>query len=502
MKNKLDKIHDLMTKKQIISNSTFFYYLFFIIIIAIAFIYGLSFTTMNDGFWHIKVGEYIIKNKTIPHYDIFSWYGKSMHLKWISHEWLFGIIVYLVYSINGFFSLSVFMGTISVITVLLLYYLIKIRTGNKWTSLLFTSFYLIFLAHDTDLSLRPIYVSLIIILVMCILLEKKKYLLAILALIIGINVHGGIYPVYIIIFAYYTLFKNNKYFLISVISIIVNPNTYNLYLYTIKAMQEMKFEKMFIKEWGTVPLYDFKVSLFIILITGLIYALARLKLKDIIFSGCFVLLSITSYRQLVFLPIVVIPIISPYFDEALDVILNDYLFKVKLLKNMKTVFKVKKEIFFKSFVLVLFEVVFLWGNVNYCYTFFNNGKPLYKVNPASNPVYASNYINKHAEIKNSHLFSHYNDSQYLIFRGIPSFVDSRADLFLSSYNSNTDAFYDFMLAIEEQYKPESLITKYKINYILINKSNGIYNTFKSYKNLKIIYEDKNYCIFKVNYYVK
>ncbi len=502
MKNKFNKIRDLMTKKQIISNSTFFYYLFFIIIISIAFIYGLSFTTMNDGFWHIKVGEYIIKNRTIPHNDIFSWYGKSMNLKWISHEWLFGIIVYLVYSINGFLSLSVFMGIISVLTVILLSYLIKIRTANKWVSLFLTILFLIFISQDTSLSLRPIYVSLIIILVTCILLEKKRCFFAILALIIGINVHGGIYPVYIMIFAYYTLFKNNKYFIISVVSIIINPNTYNLYLYTIKAMQEMKYEKMFIKEWWTVPLYDFKVALFIIVITALVYALGRLNLRDVIFSGCFVLLSITSYRQLSFLPILVVPIISPYFNKSLNVILDDNLFKFELLKKTETLFKVEKKIFIKSFILVLFEMIFLWSNINYCYTLFNNGMPLFKVNPASNPIYAADYINKHPEIKNSHLFTHYNDSQYIIFRGIPSFVDSRADLFLSSYNSNTNAFYDFMLAIIDQHKPENLITKYKLNYILINKSNSIYNTFKSYKNLKITYEDKNYCIFKVNCYVK
>lgn len=502
MKNKKNRIGDLIYKKQIISNDTFFRYLFLAIIISIAFIYGLSFTTMNDGFWHIKVGEYIIKNRTVPLHDIFSWYGKSMNLKWISHEWLFGIVVYLVYSISGFFSLSVFMGIVNALTVILLYYLIKIRTKDQWISLFLTSLYLMFLSKDMTLSLRPIYLSLIIILVTCILLEKKKYLFAMLALIIGINVHGGIYPVYIVIFAYYTLFKNNKYFLASVMCIIINPNTYNLYLYTIKSMQEMTFEKGFIKEWGTVPLYDFKISLIIIVITALVYALARLSLRDIIFSGAFILLSITSYRQLCFLPIAVIPIISPYLKNAIDVVLDNYLFQLKLFKNTKTLFKVDRKVFLKSLIFVIFEVAFLCTNVKYSYSFFNNGMPLFKVNPASNPVYASDYINKHPEIKNSHLFSHYNDSQYIIFRGIPSFVDSRADLFMSSYNSNTEAFYDFMLAIEDGYKPENLITKYKFNYILINKSLGIYNTFKSYKNLEIIYGDKNYCIFKVNYYTK
>jgi hypothetical protein len=65
------------------------------------------------------------------------------------------------------------------------------------------------------------------------------------------------------------------------------------------------------------------------------------------------------------------------------------------------------------------------------------------------------------------------------------------------YNKNTEAFYDYMLGIIYKYRPENLIKKYKIQYILINKSYDIYKTFKSYNTLSTVYEDKNYCIFKI-----
>ena len=48
----------------------------------------------SDFFWHLKIGEYIIVQKEIPFTDIFSWYGAKNHLAWISHEWLFEVLIY------------------------------------------------------------------------------------------------------------------------------------------------------------------------------------------------------------------------------------------------------------------------------------------------------------------------------------------------------------------------------------------------------------------------
>ncbi|SMC24427.1 hypothetical protein SAMN02745134_02167 [Clostridium acidisoli DSM 12555] len=495
------KLSELLFKDQVIKNSTFFYYLCLLIIIVMAFIYGLSFTTMNDGFWHIKVGEYILKNKTIPHYDIFSWYGKSQHLSWINHEWLFGIIAYLVYSIDGFFSVSIFMGIISVLIALLLNKLVLIRTKNKWIALFCTSFYILILNHGFSVMYRPIMISCVIILIVNILFEKEKYLWALAMTIVGINVHGGIYPVYIMLFGYYTILKKSKWFFACLSGILVNPYTYNLYIYTYKTMKELQLNKKFISEWHTVALFDYKIPLIIIVITALTYALTRLNLREIIFSGAFILLSISSYRQLVFLVIVVLPMVAPYINSAIDELLNNYVFKFKLFQINK-LFRIEKSVFLKSSSSIIILVILSFSNVKYCYNFFDNGMNIFKVEAATNPIYAVDYINKHPEIKSSKLFSHYNDSQYLIFRGIPTFVDSREDLFDPEFNSNTTVLYDVILHIIDGYNPQALITKYKINYILINKSYSIYNTFKSYKNLGIIYQDKNYCIFKVNYYVK
>lgn len=72
--------------------------LLFFIFILIFMLSLFFFNYGNDFYWHIKVGEYIINNNKIPYIDIFSWYANSNSLSWISHEWLFEVIIYL-YSI-------------------------------------------------------------------------------------------------------------------------------------------------------------------------------------------------------------------------------------------------------------------------------------------------------------------------------------------------------------------------------------------------------------------
>lgn len=74
-------------------------------------------------------------------------------------------------------------------------------------------------------------------------------------------------------------------------------------------------------------------------------------------------------------------------------------------------------------------------------------------------------------------------------------------MFLPSFNKDTNAFYDFMHAFIDLYDPQDLINKYNIKYILVNKSYSIYEILSGYKNLSVVYDDSNYCIFKVDYFI-
>ena len=56
------------------------------------------------------------------------------------------------------------------------------------------------------------------------------------------------------------------------------------------------------------------------------------------------------------------------------------------------------------------------------------------INEKTYPVDAATYILDNLDIKNIRLYNEYNYGSYLIFRGIPVFVDSRAELYTPEFN--------------------------------------------------------------------
>ena len=80
-------------------------YGFVILGLIIIFLFGFKSPGDPDLGWHLKTGELIWQTKTIPHLD---WYSYTMpDFAWIDHEWLTEILIYGIYSIFGYWGLSI-----------------------------------------------------------------------------------------------------------------------------------------------------------------------------------------------------------------------------------------------------------------------------------------------------------------------------------------------------------------------------------------------------------
>ena len=78
---------------------------FFLILGLLGFLfllYARSVLISSDTAWHIKLGEWIVHNKSIPNIDTMSLLGSTKTMKFIAHEWLFDIIVFII---NKYFNL-------------------------------------------------------------------------------------------------------------------------------------------------------------------------------------------------------------------------------------------------------------------------------------------------------------------------------------------------------------------------------------------------------------
>ena len=128
------------------------------------------------------------------------------------------------------------------------------------------------------------------------------------------------------------------------------------------------------------------------------------------------------------------------------------------------------------------------------------------VNESSYPVKACDYILENLDISNIRLFNEYNYGSYLLFRGIPVFIDSRADLYTPEFNGTKnedgeyegrDIFSDYINISNISTYYENKFDKYDITHVLI-KDNTKLNMFLSRdkEHYKELYSDDNFVLYE------
>ena len=121
------------------------------------------------------------------------------------------------------------------------------------------------------------------------------------------------------------------------------------------------------------------------------------------------------------------------------------------------------------------------------------------VNKASYPVDAATYILENVDIENMKIFNEYNYGSYLLFRGIPVFVDSRADLYAPEFNKGNneegrDIFSDYINTSNISTYYEDKFEKYDITHVILTKKSKLNMFLSRNSNYKQLYSD-DYFVF-------
>lgn len=122
------------------------------------------------------------------------------------------------------------------------------------------------------------------------------------------------------------------------------------------------------------------------------------------------------------------------------------------------------------------------------------------VSKSSYPVDACNYILENIDLENAKFYNEYNYGSYMLFRGIPVFIDSRADLYAPEFSGNEDkdVFTDFINTSGISKFYEDTFKKYEITHIISyknSKTNMIITKTKD-KNYKELYSDDHFVIYE------
>ncbi len=526
------------------------------IICIILFCMAISPVTMqNDTYYTVKVGETIVQNG-IDGMDHFSWHE---NLNYEYPHWLYDVIMYFIYNMGGWTGIYISTLVFTSILGIILYITNKKICKNQIVPFVLTiaSIFLIksYIAARAQLVTFILFVLEVFFIEKFIKNRKIGYALGLLSISLLIaNLHVAVWPFFFVLFLPYIaeylvcaivdldlilrlkklayiikkkiFFKNvekikiieekiinidnqrekikqkreenrkhpykikiernkNIKYLILVMLIaallgLCTPLGKTPYTYLIDTMQGNTTKN--INEHLPLTLIDQKdiLGLLIIVIALLMLTDIKIKLRDLFMFGGLVILTLMSRRQISMLILIGMPIYCK--------LILAFLKKYKCMQDVKQILKEMTGLYGFCITLCIFIIV--------CTNIYKPKLDDKYVDESSYPVQACDYILENLDISNMRIYNEYNYGSYMLYRGIPVFIDSRADLYTPEFNSGCTVFDDFLNISNIGTYYENKFEEYNITHVICFK-NAKLNMFLSRNyEYKELYSDDRFVIYE------
>ncbi|MGA1825291.1 MAG: tetratricopeptide repeat protein [bacterium] len=391
----------------------------FLILLLTALIFSINVSKMtNNDIWiHLKNGELILKNKKFLYTDSYSF--RTIGMPWMNHEWLAGVIFYLVHLISGVNGLILFKTLIFIMMALIL-----LRT-SVITKQEFAFFFplIVFVQYNITVRslVRPhIFTYLFVTLYMYILFaykyQKKDFLWSIPILhLLWVNIHGGWFVGSVLLFVFaagetfrlllnrYISFwqkdiiswpRQKKLYLVILVAymvIILNPTGIKTYTYPLDLTKKSTFMSQ-IYEWQPPfesptfkKSYAFKyfIAWIALLVLSFLLACKYLDFTNLGLSLLFFYMAFRMHRNITFFTLATMPIIGINFTRFLRGIAALY---NKLWLNIDLSLK---------FIYIILVVIFTFHGFKYGYRYRSRSGKEFGVGIGSNmPTNAVAYAKK------------------------------------------------------------------------------------------------------------
>lgn len=526
------------------------------IICIILFCIAISPVTMqNDTYYTVKIGETIVQNG-IDGMDHFSWHE---NLNYEYPHWLYDVMMYFIYNMGGWTGIYISTLVFTCLLGITLYITSKKMCKNQIVPFVLTiaSIFLIksYIAARAQLVTFILFVLEVFFIEKFIKNRKIGYAVGLLSISLLIaNLHVAVWPFFFVLFLPYIaeyLFcaivdldlilklkklayvikkkiffknaekikiieekiisidnqrekikqrreenrkhpykikiernKNIKYLilimLIAALLGLCTPLGKTPYTYLIDTMQGNTTKN--INEHLPLTLIDQKdiLGLLIIVIALLMLTDIKIRLRDLFMFGGLVILTLMSRRQISMLILIGMPIYCK--------LILAFFKKYKCMQDVKKLLKEMTGVYGFSITLCVFVIVST-----------NMYKPKLDdkyVDESSYPVQACDYILENLDISNMRIYNEYNYGSYMLYRGIPVFIDSRADLYTPEFNPGCTVFDDFLNISNIGTYYENKFAEYNITHVICFK-NAKLNMFLSRNyEYKELYSDDRFIIYE------
>lgn len=453
----------------------------------------------DDYFYHIKIGTDILNGTKINTTDIYSWLSTEVSMKWINHEWLAEVIMALLYKLIGhntihFMILSGMAGI----------YICMIKSGAIRGNLLADIPCIILLLFIMlDETARPYvwgncFIALFVYLLEQIHTKKKTYSPAFIFMIVVVwaNIHGGsvimaiLLPLTYLIFGLFTFHTGGymyqpkaepkelrqyaKLTVISAAASVVTPFGFRTVTYL---FYQDSTVKQFISEWESLDFTMDELRKFWVLpvFVGLFFlSRKRIEIKDFIICAGTIFIFVAQVRYFPIACIFVLMYGYKYCKEDAGFVKKDIVCRILLAGCMI------------SFILSILL--------------------LYRINTKSDSIIDPPVSDKMIQIleglEGERIYTSYNDGSYLIFKGIPVFIDGRADL----YDPQMLVRAMLLCYASKEYEQDGVINvkdfinEWQLSYFLLENEHSLTGYLIENYHTYIIYKDKKETLLKIGSY--
>lgn len=440
-------------------------------------LYARSGIFVSDTCFHIKTGEWVVKNKAFPKYDSFSLLSSSIKLNFIAHEWLFGVMMYLV---DCVFSLrGLLIVTFLVVFSSYLYAIFK--SGAKVPALVVSCLFLFF-NFIKRIECRPDAFSAILLVIMgyTYLYENKKlkrYLIVILSMIFMANFHGGHSSMAIVQIVWFCLCKcyiskkANKDDIILALSTIIasfiNPYGIMVHKYVLVVSDSItEFNSEYISfSFTSIAQLGVVLIVFILSILGYLNSKEKNKLD---------LLIMFMYLAMLL-----------YYQRTINIF--NYAFIIYMSKYLSWVFTKKKVILF-SFAITNIASIFLAVLV------ISNSKLPNKTTEEliREDIIGENILN---ELGDSRYYNSMMSGGFFIYLDMKPLIDGRNDVYTKEFG-NPDLFATSVKATYSEVLMYNLTTKYDLTYLVLENNSLTSQIFYTSNLWEVVQKSDNFILFK------
>lgn len=472
-----------------------------ILVFLAIFASALTQITDPDFGWHLKTGEYIVRNVAIPNRDIFSFTAAGQ--PWITEEWLTEVVIYLLFIAGGYLPVMVFFALIPAAALTLVYW----RTAAPP---LFAALGALFAAWVVSAywGTRPQMVSLLFASYFLFILERYRrdgagrFLWCLVpAMLIWPNAHGGfaVGPALIFVYLFVDVFhlfsrwdgdrnrirnlgELGSVLVLCLFVIAFNPNGIALYKYPFQTLLSPVIQTVVI-EWqppdlSSPALFPFVIFL-TLLLTSLVASRRNFGLVEVILILGFTFASLRATRQIALWTLVAAPIFAVSLNDARAAI------SFKRVEFVGAVLRRRARVAFALGVVAIGTLALVRANMlianqaNAEMQFF--------------PVRAVKFIQDNG--LSGPIFNRYEWGGYLIWKMYPQekvFIDGRTDVY-----GLTDTFFYSQYSAIYNASPiwRDAMAPFNIHLVLVDAGAGIVAELAKDSRWTKLYEDRQAVVF-------